>query len=166
MASANGKTRVSAARKAVDPQKLRVGQLIKRARNAAGWSQADLAKRIGVTAGAIGQWEIGYSNLGRTKLIEVSRVLNLPLGSLLDEAGIDDVTLSPRTRETVELDGQLVAEARLAGIEVEPELARHLRDLVGKARAKRWLSENREALADANAFLTRHGLWSDGKRQF
>jgi len=23
-----------------------------------------------------------------------------------------------------------------------------------------------QALADANAFLARHGLWSDGKRQF
>ncbi len=26
--------------------------------------------------------------------------------------------------------------------------------------------ENREALADANDFVHRHGLWSDGKRLF
>jgi len=30
----------------------------------------------------------------------------------------------------------------------------------------RWLAENADALTDANAFLERHGLWSDGLRQF
>jgi transcriptional regulator with XRE-family HTH domain len=35
-----------------------------------------------------------------------------------------------------------------------------------QGRSRRWLEENRAALADANAFLDRHGLWSDGKRLF
>jgi post-segregation antitoxin (ccd killing protein) len=37
---------------------------------------------------------------------------------------------------------------------------------VAEARRRRWLEDNRGALADANSFLADHGLWSDGKRQF
>jgi transcriptional regulator with XRE-family HTH domain len=33
-------------------------------------------------------------------------------------------------------------------------------------RSRRWLKENKAALADANTFLDRHGLRSDGKRLF
>ena len=55
-------------------------------------------------------------------------------------------------------DMQLLAEARRLGL--------NLRQLVVETRQQRWIEENRGALADANAFLDRHGLWSDGKRQF
>jgi antitoxin CcdA len=64
------------------------------------------------------------------------------------------------------LDAALVAEARDMGVDVVTELNARLRELIGKARRERWLKENREALEDANVFLARHGLWSDGKRQF
>lgn len=33
-------------------------------------------------------------------------------------------------------------------------------------RQQRWLEENRGAIEDANRFLEKHGLWSDGKRLF
>lgn len=33
-------------------------------------------------------------------------------------------------------------------------------------RQQRWLEENRGAIEDANRFLAKHGLWSDGKRLF
>ncbi len=33
-------------------------------------------------------------------------------------------------------------------------------------RASKWRDENRAALSDANRFLGRHGLWSDGERPF
>jgi len=151
--------------KAVDPHKLKIGRVIKKAREAAGWTQAELAKQIGVTAGAIGQWEIGYSSLGRSTLMAVSKALDLPLEGLLDgpskEAGVPS-----GVKGHLNLDQVLIDEARQSGVEVEAELGRHLRNLVADARAKQWLKENREALADANAFLARYGLWSDGKRQF
>jgi transcriptional regulator with XRE-family HTH domain len=35
-----------------------------------------------------------------------------------------------------------------------------------EARSHRWLDQNQGALADANVFVDRHGLWSDGKRLF
>jgi len=34
------------------------------------------------------------------------------------------------------------------------------------ARQAAWRMVNRPAVTDANAFLERYGLWSDGKRQF
>jgi post-segregation antitoxin (ccd killing protein) len=33
-------------------------------------------------------------------------------------------------------------------------------------RVREWLTENKSALADANEYLARYGLWSDGKRLF
>jgi post-segregation antitoxin (ccd killing protein) len=51
-------------------------------------------------------------------------------------------------------------------IEHEPRLIAESHRVVSEARQQRWIEDNREALADANAFLARHGLWSDGKRQF
>jgi post-segregation antitoxin (ccd killing protein) len=39
------------------------------------------------------------------------------------------------------------------------------REAAPEARQRRWLAENRAALAAANAFVERHGFWSDGLRQ-
>jgi antitoxin CcdA len=41
-----------------------------------------------------------------------------------------------------------------------------LDEVVAEARRHRWLQENRDALQDANRFLEKYGLWSDGRRQF
>jgi antitoxin CcdA len=53
---------------------------------------------------------------------------------------------------------ELLSEARDLGLD--------LRAVVKEARHQRWLAENRDALQEANEFLNRHGLWSDGRRQF
>ena len=60
----------------------------------------------------------------------------------------------------VSLDPELLDQASEAGIDVTTNLNAFLRDQIRKARADRWLKENREALDDANAFLARHGLRS------
>jgi ribosome-binding protein aMBF1 (putative translation factor) len=46
------------------------------------------------------------------------------------------------------------------------DLGVNLDEVVAKARQHRWLQDNREALHDANRFLEKYGLWSDGRRQF
>jgi post-segregation antitoxin (ccd killing protein) len=51
------------------------------------------------------------------------------------------------------LDPELLDQASEAGIDVTTNLNAFLRDQIRKARADRWLKENREALDDANAFL-------------
>jgi post-segregation antitoxin (ccd killing protein) len=55
-------------------------------------------------------------------------------------------------------DLRLLEEARQFGVDL------HL--VVAEARQRRWLYENRQPLAEVNAFMARNGLWCDGKRQF
>jgi antitoxin CcdA len=71
-----------------------------------------------------------------------------------------------KVRTNVSVDAELLNQARELRINVSAALDRSLRQEVTALRHRRWLEENRGALADANAFLTSHGLWSDGKRQF
>lgn len=41
-----------------------------------------------------------------------------------------------------------------------------LGETVAAVARARWLAENREALEAHDQFVERHGLWSDGLRQF
>jgi prevent-host-death family protein len=61
---------------------------------------------------------------------------------------------------------RLLVSAPLGPVDLPQLDGTPLHDLVRKSRADNWRQENWEALADANAFLARHGLWSDGKRPF
>jgi antitoxin CcdA len=144
------------------------GIRIRQARKKAKLSQAELARRLEVTPGAVGQWEAGLTRPGQDKLVALSAVLNLSVAELLGlpKANRKMAALGRAVSEGLELDRRLLDQARGLGIDIALALNRHLRELVGKARAEQWLKENRAALDDANAFLARHGLWSDGKRQF
>lgn len=74
--------------------------------------------------------------------------------------------MTTKARTNVSLDADLLDEARALNINLSAVLESRLRDVVAEQRRQRWLAENREALDDANEFLARHGLWSDGRRQF
>jgi len=74
--------------------------------------------------------------------------------------------MAARARTNVSLDAELLEQAREFEINLSATLEARLREIVAERRRQRWLDENREALADANEFLERHGLWSDGLRQF
>lgn len=71
-----------------------------------------------------------------------------------------------KARTNVSLDPGLLDEARSLGSNLSATLEGRLREIVAERRQQRWLAENREALADTNRFLERHGLWSDELRQF
>jgi antitoxin CcdA len=173
----NGKRRrpVVRARRSI---KTELGARIRAARKLKGLSQAELARLLGgLNPSAVGQWELGLTEPGKQRLVQLSEALDLPLEALLRVA---DWGKTPETavhatssggsartgRTAVDLDAALVAQARHLGIDVPTVLDGHLRDQVAKVRGERWLEGNRDALADANGFLMRHGLWSDGKRQF
>jgi antitoxin CcdA len=71
-----------------------------------------------------------------------------------------------KVRTNVSLDAVLLEEARRLGLNLSALLEGRLREAVASHRRERWLVENRGAIADANAYLAEHGLWSDGLRQF
>jgi antitoxin CcdA len=71
-----------------------------------------------------------------------------------------------KNRTNVSIDAGLLAEARRRRINLSAALEARLREEIRASRQQEWLAANRPALEDANEFLARHGLWSDGQRQF
>lgn len=71
-----------------------------------------------------------------------------------------------KTRTNVSVDAALLSEARSLNINLSAVLEARLREMITAKRQQEWLAQNRPALDDANEFLAKHGLWSDGARQF
>ncbi len=56
------------------------------------------------------------------------------------------------------VDADLLDEARRLRINMSETLERRLHTIVKAAREKRWLEDNREAIASINSFIDQHGL--------
>jgi len=59
------------------------------------------------------------------------------------------------------VDAELLDEARRMRINISDTLERRLRTLVRAEQEKRWLKDNREAIAAYNRRVADHGLLSD-----
>jgi antitoxin CcdA len=66
----------------------------------------------------------------------------------------------PAKKRAVNLfvDADLLDEARRLRVNISETLERRLRMIVRAEHEKRWLAENREAIASINSFIDRHGL--------
>lgn len=62
------------------------------------------------------------------------------------------------TATNVSLDAALVAEAKELGLSISQASNRGLEEAVKKARAERWLEENKEALDSYNAWVEANDL--------
>lgn len=71
-----------------------------------------------------------------------------------------------KVRINVTVEEDLLREAKSYGVNLSAAIEQQLERIVAEKRRQRWLTENREALQDANGFVEKYGLWSDGKRQF
>jgi antitoxin CcdA len=58
----------------------------------------------------------------------------------------------------VSLQAVLLEEAKTLGINVSRACERGLTAQIAEERAKRWRTENREAIAESNAYVERHGV--------
>jgi antitoxin CcdA len=56
------------------------------------------------------------------------------------------------------VDAELLEDAKRLGLNLSDTLERRLHAIVRADREKRWLEENREAIASINQFIDRHGL--------
>lgn len=63
----------------------KIGDLIKRARKAAGWRQEELAERLGVTDGLISMWENGKSVPPNAMRVELSMLFDIRVTDLMPE---------------------------------------------------------------------------------
>jgi DNA-binding XRE family transcriptional regulator len=149
---------------------MRLGAKIREARARVGHTQNALAGMLAVTRGAVCQWETGRAAPDRKRCMRLAVVLKLPLADLFDEEPAllaePSGRRSPHPRVVnvasafVALDAALLDKVRGTGIDIRAELTMHLRNLVAAARAERWLSEDHEAIGEANAILEQHGLLS------
>ena len=58
-------------------------QNIREAREAKGMTQEQVAKMVGVTQGAVAQWENGLTHPSFDKLVRIADVLEVPLDELV-----------------------------------------------------------------------------------
>ncbi len=65
---------------------------------------------------------------------------------------------APKRATNVSLNSDLLEQAKALGINVSRACERGLADQIAELRRKRWLEENREALASSNAYVEAHGL--------
>lgn len=64
---------------------MQIGDRIRRARQAAGMSQRELATALGVTHGLVGQWESQHKNPGRETLRRLAEVTLTSMDALLSD---------------------------------------------------------------------------------
>lgn len=72
----------------------------------------------------------------------------------------------PRKPTNILLDAALVEEARELGVNISVASALGLEQAVKKARAERWLEENKAALESSNEWMREHGLPLEKYRLF
>lgn len=73
---------------------------------------------------------------------------------------------APRKPTNVSVNQDLLRLARHFGINLSRALEARLEEEVREAQRRRWIEENREALAAYNERVERDGVFSDGLRRF
>lgn len=71
---------------------------------------------------------------------------------------MDAIASKPRRPTNVSLPAELLAEARELGVNVSKACGAGLETEVRRARAAKWLEENRAALESSNRWVEEHGL--------
>ena len=66
----------------------------------------------------------------------------------------------------VSINSDLLQHAKVLKINLSATLEDQPVHLIRRKRRAQWLDENRPALDDYNAFVEKHGVFSDGLRQF
>jgi antitoxin CcdA len=73
---------------------------------------------------------------------------------------------APKKATNVSINSDLLQQAKLLKINLSATIEDELAHLIRQKRRAQWLDENRPALDDYNAFVEKHGVFSDGVRQF
>lgn len=71
-----------------------------------------------------------------------------------------------KTPTNLSIREDLVRDAKALGLNLSELVEDAIETAVREARGASWLAENQEAIADYNAFVGKHGSFSDGRRRF
>ena len=75
-------------------------------------------------------------------------------------------TNAPKKAANVSINSDLLQQAKVLKINLSATLEGELVRRIRQKRRAQWLDENRSALDNYNAFVEKHGVFSDGLRQF
>lgn len=78
---------------------------------------------------------------------------------------IYDLT-APKKSANLSINADLLQKAKSLDINLSATLEAALAAQVKRRRAERWLTENKASLDAYNAFVEKHGVFSDGLRGF
>ncbi len=73
---------------------------------------------------------------------------------------------APKKAANLSINRDLIKQAKELEINLSASLEDALVRLIKQKRREQWLDENRPALDDYNTFVEKHGVFSDGLRQF
>lgn len=73
---------------------------------------------------------------------------------------------APKQATNLSINRDLLDAARAAGVNLSAALEEALKEKVAAARRKKWKRENARAIAEYNAFIGEHGVFSDSHRGF
>lgn len=76
---------------------------IKKLREARGWTQAELARRLGVTRNGVNSWEQGLSMPSPACLVELAKVFSVSTDYLLGVESLDSVNVTGLAAQDVAL---------------------------------------------------------------
>lgn len=88
------------------------GETIKDLRTARGWTQADLARRLGITRNGVNSWEQGLSVPSPASLVELAKVFSVTTDYLLGVESLDTVNVTGLKQKDVAVLAELADRLR------------------------------------------------------
>jgi len=85
---------------------------IKKLREARGWTQAELARRLGVTRNGVNSWEQGLSMPSPACLVELAKVFSVSTDYLLGVENLDSVNVTGLEARDVALLAEMADRLR------------------------------------------------------
>lgn len=85
---------------------------IKELRQSRGWTQADLARRLGVTRNGVNSWEQGLSMPSPASLVDLARMFSVSTDYLLGVERLDMVNVSGLDERDVAILAELADRLR------------------------------------------------------
>lgn len=79
-----------------NPIDVHVGGRVRLRRTLMGMSQEQLGAALGLTFQQVQKYERGANRVGASRLFDLSRVLDVPVGFFFDDMGVDVSSMSPR----------------------------------------------------------------------
>jgi transcriptional regulator with XRE-family HTH domain len=93
----------------------KIGQRIRQVRLDQGIKQKDLARRIGISQGALTNFELGRRKISLEWLLKIARALEVPVGYFVSavEAPVEESSLGPKEHRLLRAYRRIARDPRL-----------------------------------------------------